>query len=482
MRERQQVQLPWNENHPDLKAALNFCLAAGAFNIFWFILATPQQILTVLVKTHLGGSAFLLGVLVGGVNLAGALNLVSVILVGVLRERRLLWFWTTLFARLCAFAVAGAAFWVAAGGPKDKAVLVVIAASIGSSIGNSLGASAWWAWMGDLIPDKIRAGFFGKRSALIQTINVIFFFTATLMLDQFLAQVFIVYGLLYLIAGTAGTIEVFFQIRAPDPAQDRIPKLDFSTFLIPLKDKTFRRFCLAMGGFLLSMSLANPFLAPFVMDPAGAGATPIWLGIAFIISQGIWVLVVPVWGQLMDKIGRRAVVVVGGFFVLAWIPYLFMNSSNYWFLLPLSALIAGTLAPAYWEGISQFMITLSRPDQRVAYAGWFWTWFGLMAAVGPVIGGAVYDWIEETPLQFFDVSFHPLQVLIVTAITFAVISQLAMARLKSPKTPTDSVRVLLSTIFSPGIFRAITGSFFFNRPMQNEEPVPPPASDSPDGS
>ena len=479
MRNASTQQLPWNEQHPDLKSALNFCLLAGAFNIFWFILATPQQILTVLVKNDLHGSAFLLGVLVGGVNLAGALNLVSVILVGVLRERRKLWLWTTLFARVCAFAVAGAAFWVAAGGPRDKAVFIVVAASVASALGNALGASAWWAWMGDLIPEKIRAGFFGKRSALIQTINMVFFFLATLMLDQFQTHVFVVYGILYLIAGTAGTIEVIMQVQAPDPQQGKIAKLDFSTFLIPLRDRQFRRFCLAMGGFLLSLGLAGPFLAPFVVDPKGAGASPIWLGISFLISQGIWVLVVPVWGQLMDKIGRRAVVVVGGFFVLAWIPYLFMNGSNYWYLLIIASVIAGSFAPAYWEGISQFMITLSRPDQRVAYAGWFWTWFGITAAAGPILGGAVYDAIEAVPLVVFQVSLQPLHVLIVTAILCAIASQFAMARLKSPQVPTDSVRTLLSTIFSPGIFRAISGNFFFNRPMENEEPVREPPKEQP---
>ena len=454
---------PWDENHPELQRALNFCLAAGAFNIFWFILATPQQILTVLVKTHLGGSAFLLGVLVGGVNLAGALNLISVLLVGVFRERRLLWFWTTLVARVSAFGVAGAAFWVAAGGSKPTAVVVVIVASVVSSVGNALGASAWWAWMGDLIPDRIRASFFGKRSALVQTINMVFFFLATLMLDQFIGQVFIVYGMLYLIAGTAGTVEVLMQVKAPDPLQGRVPPLDLSAFWVPLKDQTFRRFCLAVGGFLVSFSLASPFLAPFVVDPDGGGASPIWLGIGFVISQGTWVVMVPLWGQLMDTIGRRAVVVVGGFFVLAWIPYLFLGPTTYWFLLPLSALIIGILAPAYWEGISQYMITLSDPDYRVAYAGWFWTWFGVTAAVGPLLGGAAYDLLQETPLTLFGVTFAPLQVLIVVAITLALATQLILARLKVPGHTNDSVRALLGTLLSVDTFRAVTGNVLFWR-------------------
>jgi len=463
MRERTHPELAWGVDHPELKQALRFCLTAGAFNIFWFVLATPQQILTVLVKTHLGGSAFLLGILVGGVNLAGALNLVSVILVGVFRGRRMLWFWTTLFARLCAFAVAGAAFWVAAGGPKNQAVLIVIIASVASSIGNALGASAWWAWMGDLIPENIRAGFFGKRSALVQTINMVFFFLATLMIDRFLPVVFVVYGCLYLIAGLGGTLEVLTQIRAPDPLQGKVPKLDLSTFLVPLKDKTFRRYCLTVGSFLLSFNLVAPFLAPFIVDPHGAGASPLWLGIGFVISQGTWVLVVPHWGRLMDSIGRRAVVVVGGFFVVAWVAYLFMNSTNFWYLIPLASFIVGLLAPAYWEGITQFMVTLSHPDHRTAYAGWFWTWFGLTAAVGPVIGGAVYDLLEATPMVIGEVSFRPLQVLIVAAILFTSTAQLTLARMRSPQRPTDSVRSLLSTLLGAETLQTITGNMLFWR-------------------
>ena len=462
--------MQWDEHHPDLPKTLRYCLAAGAFNIFWFIVCTPQQILTVMVRNHLGGSALTLGILVGGINLAGALNLVSVILVGVLKERRMVYFWGTFAARLCAFPVALASFWVAGGGHRPTAVFIVVGFSILASVGNSQSGTAWWAWMGDLIPEPIRARFFGKRSALIQVINLSFFFVATLLIDQLIAWVFIVYGVLYLIAGVAGICEVFTQMRARDPRQGELPGMDFQQFLIPLRDREFRRFCLAMGAFLISVNLAGPFLAPFTVDAKGAGATPIWLGINFVVSQGIWVVVVPVWGYFMDRIGRRAVVVVGGFFVLSWVPYIFMNQNNFWYLLIVSAIIGGLLAPAYWEGISQFMITLSHPDYRAAYAGWFWTWFGLMAAIGPLAGGALYDLMSDMHMNIGSLTIQPLQVLIVLAIVLAICSKLAMTRVRAPREDEDSMKVLLSTIINPGIFRAVGTSFLFNRPVEIKRP------------
>jgi MFS family permease len=165
----------------------------------------------------------------------------------------------------------------------------------------------------------------------------------------------------------------------------------------------------------------------------------------------------------MDSIGRRAVVVVGGFFVIAWVAYLFMNSTNFWYLIPLASFIVGLLAPAYWEGITQFMVTLSHPDHRTAYAGWFWTWFGLTAAVGPVIGGAVYDLLEATPMVVGQVSFRPLHVLIVAAILLTSTAQLTLARMRSPQRPTDSVRSLLSTLLSAETLQTITGNMLFWR-------------------
>jgi MFS family permease len=115
------------------------------------------------------------------------------------------------------------------------------------------------------------------------------------------------------------------------------------------------------------------------------------------------------------------------------------------------------------------MISLSPSGHRTAYAGWFWTWFALTAAIGPMIGGECYKWLSQLHPSLFGISFTPLQILIVVSIFLASLSQIFMSRAPAPKESDNSVRQLLITLLSPGIFRAAISSFF-NMPDKIEKP------------
>ena len=82
--------------------------------------------------------------------------------------------------------------------------------------------------------------------------------------------------------------------------------------------------------------------------------------------------------------------------------------------------------------------------------------------MGPLLGGAAYDFLQDNPLTWLP-PVAPLQVLIVVAITFAILAQLTLARMRTPNTTTDSVRSLLSTLLSTETFQALTGNVLFWR-------------------
>jgi len=437
----------------DLKAAMAWSITAGSAGIMWFILCTPQQILTVLVKNYLGASNKTLGLLIGGINLAAFAHLSSMVFYNKLNHRKTFWIITTLLQRLLAFPIGFAAFHVAQGGSKTLAVGIILVTSILGAVLGNLSGSGWWAWMADLFPENIRSSFFGKRSAVNQAFNIVFFFGATLVLDLFDSRAFYVFGVLYTIGGLGGVLDVLFHLPIPEPhsQEEKSPKLDLFQ---PMRDKTFRRFCLTIGLFLLSMNIAGPFLAPFTTAQDGLGAPNIWLGILFVISQFIWILIVPFWGTVMDRLGKKPVVIMGGLFVLSWVLYIFMTPENYVILLPLAAALGGLLAPAFWEGISQMMLSLSPPSRRTAYAAWYWTAFGVMAAAGPFLGGILFDFLTANPLSLGGWTLQPMAVVILLSIFMVLVSLSHMASL--PTKEAQSLSLVLSTVVNPGIFRAYT--------------------------
>ena len=88
-----------------------------------------------------------------------------------------------------------------------------------------------------------------------------------------------------------------------------------------------------------------PFVAPFITAPDGAAAPNIWLGIMMVITQLCYVGTSTSWGVLMDRIGRKPVVLLGSLYPLSWAVYYFLSPTNYAWILPITALIQGLLAP-----------------------------------------------------------------------------------------------------------------------------------------
>lgn len=446
---------------------MSMSILAGSLSILWLVTCTPQQILTVFVKNHLGANSAQLGLMVGLINLAAVLNLVSIrIIKGFSGRRKPFYMVTTLLQRLMAFGIAGGAFWVAQGGSRQGGIVLVILSSVLAAVFGNTSGSGWWSWMADLIPEGKRASFFGKRSSITQVVNLVFFFIATLVIDLYLEQVFWVYGILYAIAGVAGVIDILLHGFIPEPKVVDSQKFSLGEFLRPLRDKKFRNFCMIMGLYLFSMNLAAPFLAPFTTDPLGGGAPTVWLGITFVISQTTWVAMAPFWGMLMDRMGKKPVVILGGLFILSWVGYLVLNSHNYVWVLPGIAFAGGLLAPAFWEGISQFMLALSPEKYRTAYSAWYWTAFGVSAALSPFLGGQLYDFLAEQPLRIGQLEPTAFQVVVSLSIVLVLFSLTHMGRIATPKD--KSVRTVMSTILNPGIFRAVTNIGLLSRPARAE--------------
>lgn len=488
----------------------------GGLGILWLVTATPQQILTVFVRNALGASPTQLGLLVGVINLMAVLHLASIWFYRRLRGRKKPFFMaSTILQRCMAFVMAWAAFQVAAGGSRQTGLLLVLAAAIVGAVAGNISGSGWWAWIADLVPGDKRAAFFGRRSAISQVVNVAFFFCATLVLDLYVQQVFVVYGVLFLIGGIGGVLDILLHgwIPEPDlqrtaggPVESSVPggagvpvgvdvpaepggsvessgpveagvpaepmppaepgrdRMEPGEFLRPLRDPHFRRFCLLLGLYLFSLNLAAPFLAPFTTDPAGGGAPNVWLGISFVISQSAWVIMAPFWGMLMDRMGKKPVVVIGGLFVLSWLGYLVLSPENYMVALPAIAVTGGLLAPAFWEGISQFMLDLSPDRYRTAYSAWYWTAFGLSGAVSPLLGGLLYDFLLQHPVDIAGLQPSPFQLVVVVSVVLVLFSLTHLGQIPSPRD--RSVRAVVSTILNPGVFRAVSNIAILSRPTR----------------
>jgi MFS family permease len=357
--------------------------------------------MNVFFKNQLGASAGSLGLLVAVTQLASVLNLFSIVIFGRMRRAKPFWIVVTTAHRVLGFVPAAVALAVQQGADRIAGAQTILVALAVSWLFANLGTSGWWRWTAEVIPEEIRSTFFGRRSAILNGVTMIWFLLATVLLDIYKgADIFWIYFALFAVGALGGVVESLLYILMPEP-QPLVPRAAFrwADVVEPLRNANFLGFALSVGLWLLSVNIIGPFIAPYITAADGVGAPTTWLGIMMVITQLTYVATSTPWGMLMDRIGRKPVVILGSIYPLSWVMYVFITPGNYVYLLPITALIQGLLSPAILDGAGQLMLTLTPPRSRTSYVAWYVVIAGFLTAAGALIGGVLADALSDVHLS-----------------------------------------------------------------------------------
>ena len=439
-----------------LRHAMNLNILVGAGGMAWCAVCTPQAILNVFFKNHLGASAGALGLLVALTQLTVPFHLLAILIYSRLRTRKVFWATAHIAHRLLGYVLAGVALYVAQGGDKSLGISIITAASVSSFILAMVSMAGWWSWMADLVPEGIRGTFFGRRSAIIHAVNMVWFFGIQVALDTLgkePANTFYVYAAVFAVGGTLGILDIVLHVFIPEPRRHPADfQVTWRRFFRPLRNRNFLWFSVSIGIWSFATSILGPFVAPYITAEDGMGAPNTWLGIMYVITQAVWIATGTRWGTIMDRFGRKPVVLLGALHPIPiWIGYFFMTRSTYIYILPATALVAGILGLAYGNGVSQLMLTLTPQKNRTAFVAWHCVLVGLIAAGGSMVGGQLGDALAgfRTSVLGMEIgSFH-----IVTLVSFVMVgvSLVILSRIREGRE--KPVGFVISRLATPGIFR-----------------------------
>ncbi|HVO38706.1 MAG TPA: MFS transporter [Spirochaetia bacterium] len=437
-----------------IRRAMNLNIILGSSGILWLTIIAPGTIMNVFFKNQLGASAGDLGLLVASTQLATVLNLVSVLIVGRLPRLKPFWIAVSSAHRVLGFVPAVIALLVARGGSKvigAQAVLVAIALSYMFA---NLGVSGWWRWMSELVPEETRATFFGRRSAVLNTATMAGLLAAVVLLDLFKnSNVFWAYFGIFSVAAAAGLLEILLYIFIPEPVppQPR-PRPRAADFTAPLRDRNFVGFSLSIAIWLFSVNILGPFVAPYITADDGIGAPITWLGIMMVITQLSYIATAMFWGMLMDRLGRKPVVLLGSVYPLSWIIYLVLGPGNYVYILPVTALVQGIFSFAILDGSGQLMLTLTPEANRTAYVAWYAAITGVLSAAGSLSGGALGDLLAGLHVAIAGrFPFGAFQAIVIICFVLCGLSIFILSRIREGRE--KPVGFLLSALVTPTIFR-----------------------------
>ncbi len=433
---------------------MNLNILLGSCGTLWVTVIAPGTIMNVFFKNQLGASSGSLGLLVAIVQFASVLNLLSIVIFGRVSRVKPFWIAVTTAHRVLGFVPAAVALAVARGADRVAGAQAILLALAVSWLFANLGTSGWWRWMADVVPEDIRATFFMRRSAIINGVTMLWFLLATVVLDLFKnANIFWVYCALFAVGGVGGVVEAVFYIFIPEPPpREARPAFTWADILTPLRDLNFVGFSLSIALWLFSVNILGPFVAPYITAPDGAAAPNIWLGIMMVITQLLYVGTSPSWGVLMDRIGRKPVVLLGSLYPLSWVVYYFLTPGNYVLILPITAVIQGLLSPAILDGAGQMMLTLTPNRDRTAYVAWYAIIAGIVPAFGALLGGALSDALAGFHLPFIaGRSLGGFQAVILLCFALSILSFFILSRIREGHE--KPVGFLLSVLMTPQMFR-----------------------------
>ncbi len=280
--------------------------------------------------------------------------------------------------------------WLPVSEASQRSALLAVAAV--SSLLNVAGNNAWTSWMGELVPDRIRGRYFGRRTAFCALGSTVGALGAGLALDHARpgTGAGLVLSLLSLASCAFGAVTVLLLRRQHEP-QLRIvlPQPTLRDVARPWIEPLARRALAFHVAWAAAGGLAAAFYPIHMIANLRMGFARMALytgGIAL-----VRMLAAPLWGRALDRVGARPVL-VACCFGLSFSPvlWLFPRAGLLWPLW-LDALLCGVLLAG--QGLASFSLPLNlssrraRPFQLAAFAAAA----GIATGVASAAGGALAE-------------------------------------------------------------------------------------------
>jgi hypothetical protein len=422
-----------------LRRSLNAAVAEGASAEVFAACASGAVIIG--WALYLGASAAMIGFL-GALPLAAQVVSLPAAWFTSARSRKAVTIWAVGISRLTFLPLLALPTLDVDASTKLHLFLAIVAIS---TIFSVVGNSAWVAWMGDLVPDRIRGRFVGRRTIYISIAGTLTSLGAAVLLDRLAPIGWTGAGLcaLTLVACLAGVASVVLMRRQHDPPAPAEPGVSaWQALRLALGDRRARPFL----GYLLAWNAAVGISASFF---AYHMLTNLHTGFLVVAAHGVGVAAVRIvsarlWGHAVDRIGAGPVLVFCSFGIAAVpLTWFFVTPDRLW-PITLDSVVAGFLWAGH--GIAAFDLTIGLAPRvsRPFYVGAFATAGGLGFGVASMLAGQLANLIPSH-FELAGEAWTNLHVLFLLSAAARLASAALALRLRDPGAQGD-VRELIRAL------------------------------------
>jgi MFS family permease len=352
--------------------------------------------------------------------------------------------------------------------PKSAVLPGIITAIVLSSVFQAFVSPAFFSWMTDLAPPRVRSAFFARRFQVGTIVALAASFAGGLIADNF--PDLTIYCFILFLAACAGMVDIvmFFGVRDPrsrppaveeamDDLAQSVPS-PLAAIREPLRDPSVRRFmrfvCLLFCGY----GLYGPFVWKHSLEYLNLTKTETGL----IVTAAPMIAMASTsrfWGRLTRKYGNRPVMRLGSL-GLMYIPLgmlLIQPDPNLLSKVLVAALffLSGVLFVAIDLSNVNLITALAPQIPRSTMTALYSIAAGCSFALCSVFAGKLADWLGSWHIEVFGLSFVNFHVLFALSLVVRAINAAFFApRLHEPEA--RSARFMAGEVV-PQIWENISG-------------------------
>lgn len=265
------------------------------------------------------------------------------------------------------------------------------------AIFGAAGGPAWFSLLGDVVPEKIRGKYFGKRNKICTAVTLVATLLAALVLDYFKTKGMVLMGFatIFLVASISRMISAYLLSRHYDPKFKLEEGYYFSFWQFVKKAPTnnFGKFVIYAGIFYFAVMVSSPFFTVYMLKHLGFSYTTFML--VNISSTVYTFLFSPVMGKFADRYGNRELLKISGF-LLPFPPLLWVFSGNPWYLAFVPQLAAGLGWSTFNLASSNFIYDAVTPQRRGICVTYYNIFVNVGTFFGAIVGGILATYVPIT--------------------------------------------------------------------------------------
>ena len=258
-----------------------------------------------------------------------------------------------------------------------------------SYIFRDIATTAWTSWMIDLVPEKHRGVYFGKRNMIGETFSLVAAFLAGWFLG--IMNNYLGFLIIFLISTMFGMISNYYLTKIPDFGDHRSHhKMRFSYrhFIKGITHHSnFSNFTMYMFFMYLGINIVSPFFAVYMLKNLDIGY--LWFAIVTSIYTLFMIIGHRYWGNLSDKFGDEPIMIITGS-MLVLTPFIYLLSSTV-FHLSLVNMIVGFSFAGFSLAQFNYLLDIVPKNESPVFISNYKFIIGLTAFTSPLIGGFLLD-------------------------------------------------------------------------------------------